>query len=74
MWFRQQRELNIPVSGALLQGKTRMLYEQLSPDVTNSQQIHLSEQTFVRYVQKCLDNRGCTVYRQPSAIESLLVC
>ena len=32
MWFRQQRELNIPVSGALLQEKARVLFERLYPD------------------------------------------
>ena len=34
IWFRQQRELNIPVSGALLQEKARVLYERLYPDAT----------------------------------------
>ena len=34
IWFRQQRELNIPLSGALLREKARMLYEQLYPNTT----------------------------------------
>jgi transposase-like protein len=32
IWFRQQRERNVPVSGSLLQEKARILYEQLHPD------------------------------------------
>ena len=31
IWFRQQRELNHPVSGAI-QEKARMLFEQLYPE------------------------------------------
>ena len=34
IWFRQQRELNIPVSGAILQEKARILFERLYPDST----------------------------------------
>ena len=36
IWFRQQifRELNIPVSGAMLQEKARVLFQRLYPDVT----------------------------------------
>ena len=34
IWFRQQRELNFPVSGAILQEKARILFERLYPDST----------------------------------------
>ena len=34
IWFCQQREVNIPISGALLQEKARALFERLYPDTT----------------------------------------
>ena len=36
IWFRQQRELNIPVSSVLLQEKARILFERLYPDSTRT--------------------------------------
>ena len=34
IWFRQQRELDHPVSGVLLQEKARVLFEQLYSEST----------------------------------------
>ena len=34
IWFRQQMELNIPVSDVLLQEKAKVLFERLYPDST----------------------------------------
>jgi len=34
IWFCQQREKNVPVTGVLLQEKARLLYERLYPDTT----------------------------------------
>ena len=34
IWLRQQRELNIPVGGAILQEKARISFEWLYPDAT----------------------------------------
>ena len=36
IWFRQQRELNIPVSSVLLQEKAKILFERLYPDSTQT--------------------------------------
>ena len=36
IWFRQQRELNIPISGALIQEKAKILFERLYPDSTQT--------------------------------------
>ena len=36
IWFRQQRELNIPVSGILLQEKAKILFERLYSDSTQT--------------------------------------
>ena len=65
--FRQQRKLNIPVNGALRQERLECymnscILTQLFNCFHLSEQIHLSEQTFVRCVQRCSDNRGCTVH------------
>ena len=32
IWFRQQRENNIPVSGPFLQEKAKLLFDKLYPD------------------------------------------
>ena len=34
IWFRQQREKDVPVTGVLLQEKAKLLYERLYPDAT----------------------------------------
>ena len=34
IWFRQQRENSVPVTGVLLQEKTKLFYQRLCPDAT----------------------------------------
>ena len=71
IWFRQQREKNIPVSGSLLQEKARILYERLYP---NSEKRFVASTGFQWRFSKRHGLKNLAIQGEQASADTLTAC